>query len=154
MSFRYAGCVLALLAMVVVSLVAPARSSNDPWADSQTVQAADLSKELVDPKAAPTVIFVGFARLYTAGHIRRAQFHGTTGTDDGLTQFHNWVDALPRGANIVIYCGCCPMERCPNIRPAFATLRDLGFTKTRVLILPGDFAKDWADKGFAYDKGQ
>jgi hypothetical protein len=46
------------------------------------------------------------------------------------------------------------MERCPNIRPAFAMLRDMGFAKIRVLILPNDFSKDWADKGLPYDKGQ
>jgi hypothetical protein len=46
------------------------------------------------------------------------------------------------------------MERCPNSRPAFAALRDLGFTKLRVLDLPTSFEVDWADKGFPYDKGQ
>jgi len=30
----------------------------------------------------------------------------------------------------------------------------MGFTKVRVLILPTDFEKDWAEKGFPYDKGQ
>ena len=46
------------------------------------------------------------------------------------------------------------MERCPNIRPAFAVLHDLGFTKLRVLDLPTSFEVDWAEKGLPYDKGQ
>ena len=154
MSSRYASYVFALLIVVAASLVAFADSTRPSWADSQTVQPADLNKELATAKTAPTVFFVGFARLYSAGHIKGAQFHGTAGTDDGLTQLHSWANSLPRGANIVIYCGCCPMEHCPNVRPAFAMLRDMGFTKLRVLILPNDFAQDWADKGFPYDKGQ
>ena len=152
MSFRYGTRILVLLSIVIVSLAAFAQSN--PWADSQTVQPAELNKELANAKTAPTVFFVGFARLYTAGHIKGAQFHGSAGNDDGLTQLHRWADSLPRGTNIVVYCGCCPMDRCPNVRPAFAMLRDMGLTKVRVLILPTDFAKDWADKGFPYDKGQ
>jgi len=152
MSSRFASRAMPLLFVGVVSLLALA--ADNPWANSQTVQPAALNKELADSKAAPTVFFVGFGRLYTAGHIKGAQFHGTAGNDDGLKQLHSWAESLPRGTNIVIYCGCCPMERCPNIRPAFALLRDMGFTKVRVLILPTDFEKDWAEKGFPYDKGQ
>jgi thiosulfate/3-mercaptopyruvate sulfurtransferase len=154
MSTRYAVRSLILVCLAAVSLAAFADNTKNPWAESQTVQAADLSKELANPKTAPTVIFVGFGRLYSAGHIKGAQYHGTAGNDDGLKQLHSWAESLPRGTNIVAYCGCCPMERCPNIRPAFAMLRDMGFTKARALILPSDFAKDWADKGYPYDKGQ
>ena len=155
MSFRCASRVCILLCVVVMSLVAfAADNPKAPWADSQTVQPEALNKELGDPKNAPGVFFVGFARLYTAGHIKGAQFHGTAGNDEGLTELRSWANSLPRSMNIVVYCGCCPIERCPNLRPAFALLRDMGFTKVRALILPNDFAKDWADKGFPYDKGQ
>jgi thiosulfate/3-mercaptopyruvate sulfurtransferase len=154
MSFRYASCVMALFCIGIVSLAASAGSSNNPWTESQTIQPAELNKELSSAKTAPTVVFVGFARLFTAGHIKGAQFHGSGGTDDGLAQLRAWANSLPRGTNLVVYCGCCPLERCPNLRPAFALLRDMGFTKVRALILPTDFAKDWAGQGFPYDKGQ
>jgi thiosulfate/3-mercaptopyruvate sulfurtransferase len=113
-----------------------------------------LNKELVDSKTAPLVLFVGFQRLYRAGHIKGAQFHGSGGSADGLAQIKAWAASLPRSTNLVIYCGCCPMERCPNIRPAFEALRDLGFTKLRVLVLPNSFETDWANQGLPYDKGQ
>jgi thiosulfate/3-mercaptopyruvate sulfurtransferase len=152
MSFRYAIRVMVLISVVIISFAACAQSN--PWTDSQTVQPAALNKELADAKTAPTVLFVGFGRLYTAGHIQGAQFHGSGGSPEGLAQIKTWAASLPKSTNLVIYCGCCPMERCPNVRPAFIALRDMGFTKLRVLILPSDFAKDWADKGFPYDKGQ
>jgi len=131
-----------------------AQDSANPWSDSQTVQPAELNKELSDAKTAPVVLFVGFQRLYSAGHIKGAQFHGSGGSADGLAQIKAWAAALPRSTNLVIYCGCCPLERCPNVRPAFIALRDLGFTKLRVLILPTSFAVDWAEKGLPYGKGQ
>lgn len=131
-----------------------AQNSTDPWSAAQTVQPSDLVKELADAKSAPTVVFVGFQRLYTAGHIKGAQFHGSGGSVEGLAQLKTWAASLPRTTNLVIYCGCCPMERCPNLRPAFTTLRDLGFTRLRALILPKSFAEDWADKGLPYEKAQ
>jgi thiosulfate/3-mercaptopyruvate sulfurtransferase len=152
MSVRYSVRLLVLLSIVTVSLAAFAQSN--PWTDAQTVQPATLAKELADAKTAPTVLFVGFGRLFTAGHIKGAQFHGSGGSAEGLAQIKAWATPLPRTTNLVVYCGCCPMERCPNVRPAFTPLRDMGFTKVRVLILPSDFEMDWADKGYPYAKGQ
>jgi hypothetical protein len=44
------------------------------------------------------------------------------------------------------------LERCPNLKPAFLTLRDAGFTNLRVLLLPHDFNTDWIEKGYAVEK--
>jgi hypothetical protein len=131
-----------------------AQNSADPWTKAECVEAPNLVKELNDPKTAPIVVFVGFQRLYTAGHIKSAQFYGSGGNPEGLKEMKAWAATLPKAANLVIYCGCCPMERCPNVRPAFMTLRELGFAKVRVLILPTSFEVDWADKGYPYDKGK
>lgn len=129
-------------------------AQSDPWSAAQTVQPNDLVKELADAKSAPTVLFVGFQRLFTAGHIKSAQYHGSGGNAEGLAQLKTWAASLPRTTNLVVYCGCCPMERCPNLRPAFSTLHEMGFTRLRVLILPTSFAADWADKGLPYEKAQ
>lgn len=126
----------------------------EPWTSVQTVQPADLAKELESGKFAPTVLFVGFQRLYSSGHIKGAQFHGSGGSAEGLAEIRKWAGTLPRTTNVVIYCGCCPMNHCPNVRPAFKAMQEMGFTKLRVLILPNDFAIDWAGKGLPYDKGQ
>jgi hypothetical protein len=149
---------LAILVAAACSLLLVSHVSlcaaTDPWSDSQTVQPADLLKELSNPKSAPTVLFVGFNRLYTSGHIQGAQYHGMASNEAGLQELKAWASSLPRSTKLVIYCGCCPMTTCPNVRPAFAALRDLGFTKLRVLILPTDFAQDWAYKGYPYDSGK
>jgi thiosulfate/3-mercaptopyruvate sulfurtransferase len=146
-------CCFVLLSSLFLS-TASAQNPSNPWKDSETVQPAELNKELANSKPAPLVLFVGFQRLYRAGHIKGAQFHGSGSSTDGVAQIKAWAASLPRSTNLVIYCGCCPMERCPNIRPAFEALRDLGFTKLRVLMLSNSFETDWANQGLPYDKGQ
>jgi hypothetical protein len=150
---------LAALSLFLVCLVcrpplvlAQAQTSTEPWTAALSVQPADLAKEMAG-KSAPTVLCVGFQRLYTAGHIKGARYHGTGGNADGLAEIKKWAKSLPRSTNLVIYCGCCPMENCPNIRPAFLALREMGFASLRVLILPDSFAVDWVEKGLPYDKG-
>lgn len=145
---------LFVLALLPVVQTQAQFTPAEPWTSVQTVQAADLAKELESGKSAPTVLFVGFQRMYSAGHIKGAQFHGSGGSAEGIAEIKKWASSLPHSANLVIYCGCCPMNRCPNVRPAFKALQEMGFTKLRVLILPTDFAMDWAGKGLPYDKGQ
>jgi len=63
-----------------------------------------------------------------------------------------WAAGLPRFTNLVIYCGCLPAGRCPNIRPAFKALQ--GWVQNlRVLLLPQDFATDLGGQRPSYDKG-
>jgi thiosulfate/3-mercaptopyruvate sulfurtransferase len=145
--------VLLLLAALPFALV-HGQNSADPWTAAQTIQPADFAKELAAGKSTPTILFVGFQRLYSAGHIKDAQYHGSGGRAEGIAEIKKWAEPLPRFTNLVVYCGCCPMEKCPNIRPAFSALREMGFTNLRVLILPNSFAIDWAEKGLPYDKGE
>jgi thiosulfate/3-mercaptopyruvate sulfurtransferase len=130
------------------------KKAADPWASSETMQPAQLAKMLTDKYVSvPTVVFVGFRSLYAGGHVPDAPFHGTASTEQGLAELKAWADSLPRSTEIVIYCGCCPMDKCPNIRPAYTALSALGFKKLRVLVIPTSFALDWADKGYPIQKG-
>jgi thiosulfate/3-mercaptopyruvate sulfurtransferase len=136
------------------ALRADEKNAADPWNPAQVVQASDFVHELGDKNAAPpTIVYVGFRTLFSGGHIPGATFHGTASTEQGLAELKKWADALPRTTNLVIYCGCCPYEKCPNIRPAFTALSEMGFKKLRVLALPTSFATDWADKGYPIQKG-
>lgn len=148
-----------LLALALVSLPVPAtqgqeKNAADPWSGSETMPPAQLAKMLTDKYVSvPTVVFVGFRSLYAGAHVPDASFHGTASTEQGLTELKAWAASLPRSAEIVIYCGCCPMDKCPNIRPAYSALTGTGFKKLRVLVLPTSFAVDWADKGYPMQKG-
>lgn len=135
------------------SAAASSQSDSEPWNASQTIDAATLARELSQAKQTPpTILYVGVRALFNGGHIPRAIFYGSASTAQGLADIKKWAEPMPRDMNLVIYCGCCPFERCPNIRPAFSALRELGFTKLRVLVLPTSFATDWAEKGFPVEK--
>ena len=125
------------------------KQSPDPWTSAQIVQAAALAHELDDKNgAAPTVVYVGFHTLFAGGHIPGAAFQGPASTEKGLANLKKWADGLPRTTSLVIYCGCCPFGKCPNVRPAFTALSGMGFKKLRVLVLPTSLVEDWVNKGF------
>ena len=159
LSFVFVSSAILLLALVVGSF--PVRTagedekkSADPWPGSQTLQPAQLAKMLTDKySSVPTVVFVGFRSLYVGGHVPDAAFHGTASTEQGLAELKAWAATVPRSSDLVIYCGCCPLDKCPNIRPAYTALSGMGFKKLRVLLIPTSFAVDWADKGYPMQKG-
>ena len=124
-------------------------SSAEPWG-THTVTPADLVRELAGASGTdkPVVVCTAPAFLYRAGHIPGAVFHGPASSPDGLNSLTTWAQTLPRSSNLVIYCGCCPLRDCPNLRPAYTALTDLGFARVRVLILPDSFRSDWVDRGY------
>jgi thiosulfate/3-mercaptopyruvate sulfurtransferase len=130
--------------------------STDSWTAAQTVLPAALAKELTakDQTKRPTVICVGFRTLYDGAHVPGAVFHGAASTPQGIAELKAWAHDVPRSSNIVLYCGCCPLEHCPNLKPGFLALRDMGFTNLRVLLLPSDFNTDWIEKGYPVEKGK
>jgi thiosulfate/3-mercaptopyruvate sulfurtransferase len=133
----------------------PQRAITDPWSPAHLVEPADFARELSSkkPDSRPTIVYVGFRTLFEGGHIPGATFHGTASTEAGLASLKTWAASLPRTTDVVLYCGCCPFDRCPNLRPAFALFRDLGFTHLRVLALRTSFAADWAEKNYPIEKG-
>ena len=137
-----------------LAMMGDEKKSIDPWTAAQIVRPTELAQELGDKNGAPlTIVYVGFRTLFAGGHIPGATFHGTASTEQGLADLKKWADGLSRTSNLVIYCGCCPFEKCPNIRPAFAALSNMGFKNLRVLALPTSFAADWVEKSHPVEKG-
>lgn len=101
----------------------------------------------------PLLMQVGFHILYTQAHIPGSEYIGPASTESGLQQLRKRVESLPRDKYIVIYCGCCPWEHCPNVKRADDALHALGFTRVKVLYLADNFATDWMDKGYPVAKG-
>jgi thiosulfate/3-mercaptopyruvate sulfurtransferase len=132
---------------------APA-SRNAAGFEKALIQPAELVKELKEPEAKrPIVLHVGFEVLYRGAHVPGAIYTGPASTAAGLEALRRAAARLPRDREVVIYCGCCPMTKCPNIHPAYDALLKMGFRRLRVLNLPDDFAHDWAEKGLPVHKG-
>jgi thiosulfate/3-mercaptopyruvate sulfurtransferase len=116
--------------------------------DRDLVQPADAVKEL---KSA-LVIHVGFPVLYRSAHIAGTQFAGPGSKEEGIADLKKAVAGQPRDREIILYCGCCPWDKCPNIRPAFAALREMGFTHVKAMVVPANLKTDWIDKGYPTEK--
>lgn len=149
MRFRLsaAGAVL-LFAQVLISQSAP-----DPWTASELLEPAALAHTLESSGKPPVVIAVAFKVLYDARHLPHAIYAGPGSTPQGIDMLKKAAASLPKDSEIVLYCGCCPMEKCPNIRPSYQTLKQMGFTKIRVLHVPTNMATDWFGKGYPSEEG-
>ena len=45
------------------------------------------------------------------------------------------------------WCGCCPLDVCPNLQLSCAALRAVGFTRLRALMLPASIGRDRVSQG-------
>lgn len=158
---------ISLLCSAAISLVlflgsgavsrqsADSAGAADPWTSGQTIEPAALAKEISGPASQrPKIVCVGFHTLYEGAHVPGAVFRGPAMNAAGIADLKKWAAPLPRSAELVVYCGCCPLAHCPNVRPAFEALRAMGFTRLKVLLLPHDFAHDWVDTGYPVAKGK
>jgi thiosulfate/3-mercaptopyruvate sulfurtransferase len=144
----------AILTMSAVTLNFAVAAPADPWTSVQTVQPGQLVAELQHEKDPHVqVIYVGPRTLYSGGHIPGAVFYGPGSSEQGIADLKKYAATLAKNSDVVLYCGCCPLEKCPNLRPAFTALKDTGFASLRVLILPTSFNTDWVEKGFPVQKG-
>lgn len=126
---------------------------SDPWPTDSLLEPADLVKELQSDKA-PAVLCVAFPQLYAARHIVHASFAGPGSKPEGLEALKKAAEPLARDTDLVIYCGCCPIAtKCPNIRPAYRTLKEMGFTHIRVLHLATNMDTDWYAKNYPSEAG-
>ena len=116
------------------------------------VTAEQLSQTLKSQK--PLVLQIGPRSMYEQAHIPGAEYIGATSTPEGVDALRARVKSLPKNQPIVMYCGCCPWERCPNVHPAYKLLRDLGYSNARVLYIAHDFGTDWVNKGYPVEKGK
>lgn len=140
--------VLALAAMVSMRVLA----ADEP--SPQLIQPAELVKVLQGPESRkPLLIQVGFRTLYEQAHIPGSEYIGPASEAPGLQALHKRVQALPRNRFIVLYCGCCPWSHCPNVRPAYKELREMGFSNVKVLYIASNFGADWVDKGYPVTRG-
>ena len=135
---------ISILALLAVSLIA----AGDPWKESDVVRPEAVAKDL----KTPLLLHVGFDVLYRASHITGSVYAGPGSKPEGIDALKKAVAGQPRDRDIVLYCGCCPWEKCPNIRPAFTALHELGYTNVRVMMVPENLKADWSDKGYPVER--
>lgn len=152
--------IFLLFVCVVTGRAAKAQFSNPATSASsvpqaQLVQPADLVRLLkASGPERPVVFQVGSFVMFQQAHIPNAGFAGPGSQPNGMILLKKFAAPLKKNQLIVIYCGCCPWNRCPNIGPAYKQLRDLGFTNVKALYLANNFGDDWVAKGYPTERGE
>jgi thiosulfate/3-mercaptopyruvate sulfurtransferase len=142
--------------VMLVSGAAFAQSGNAELAPGspQVITPEELVEILQAPKTErPLILNVGPWLLYRQAHIPDSEYVGTGSEKNGMEHLRKRVKSLPHAQAIVLYCGCCPWEHCPNVRPAFKELSAMGFSNVKVLYIADNFGTDWVSKGYPTVKG-
>ena len=143
---------VAAVSIAMVSAVLAQQASLIP--SSRLISPEDLVKILQSSKGEkPLLIQVGSHVLYAQGHIPGSEYIGPGSSESGLQQLRQRVEPLHRKKFIVIYCGCCPWNHCPNLKPADDVLQAMGFTNVKVLYIANNFGVDWVEKGYPAVRG-
>ena len=150
------GAVLSVLA-ILIGAAGPVLADHKPAASIPTaalIQPADFAVTLnasATPK--PLILQVGFRKAYAQAHIPGSEYVGAASEEEGVKALQQRVAKLPKDSAIVIYCGCCPWKKCPNIAAAYDALQAMGFKNVKVIYFADDFGTNWVDQGFPTAKG-
>ncbi len=117
------------------------------WTSDQLIEPATLATEIGAKTNVPLIISVGPGET-----IPNSIHTGMGSTTEGIEALKQELQKIHRDKQIVIYCGCCPFEHCPNVRPAIDVLKEMKFTNYYLLNLPHNIKADWIDKGYPVAK--
>ena len=136
---------LLMLTLLISSTTWAQKPEN--WTSGQLIEPSELAQVLQSGKDLPVIISVG-----PGATIPHSIDIGMVKEQENLKKFKKELSTVPKETKIVIYCGCCPFDHCPNVRPAIAVLRDMKFTTYQLLNLPNNIKADWIDKGYPVSK--
>jgi thiosulfate/3-mercaptopyruvate sulfurtransferase len=121
---------------------------------AQLIQPAELVQMLKATKEErPLLLQVGSFVMFQQAHIPESIYAGPGSQSAGLQMIEKSVAQVAKGRLIIIYCGCCPWNHCPNIGPAYKKLREMGYTNVKALYIARNFGDDWVAKGYPTQKG-
>lgn len=141
-SFKCIFSALFITVFMLTSCTSHAQQVNN-WTKEQLMAPALLAKNIKENKQLPIILSVGPMAL-----IPHSTDLGAASETENLEKLKKELSKLPKDTSIVIYCGCCPFPRCPNVRPAIELLKKMNFTNFHLLNLPVSIKADWIDKGY------
>ncbi|QTE40176.1 rhodanese-like domain-containing protein [Mucilaginibacter gossypii] len=149
---------ISLFFLISISFQTKAQISNQPlkmpeigypWKKSELLEPSVLAGVMQSGKEEIAILNIGAVEdLPGALHI------GAVSDERNMTKLRQLLTNLPKHKPVVIYCGCCPFTKCPNIQPAYQELSKNGFTQIKVLDLPTNLQTNWISRGYPIAKKQ
>lgn len=135
---------LILFVTTLVTITTIGQSQTEPWTSGQLMQPEILAAIINDSAAAkPLIINVG-----PVGSIKGAIKIGPAKEKENFVNLKRLLSNEDKHRTIIIYCGCCPFNVCPNIRPAFELLTKMKFINHKLLNMPTNLKTDWLNHGY------
>ena len=144
----------SFLAIVLLFTSAVALAQGPAVDIAHLIQPADLAQIIQSKSAKPLILNIGPRMLYVQAHITGSELIGPAADPRAIEVLKARVKSVPKRQAIVLYCGCCPWSHCPNVEPAYKTLRELGFTNVKVLFIANNIGTDWVYRGYPTVRGQ
>jgi len=113
------------------------------WTQKELIEPSELAQVINSHEKVPVIISVGPGAV-----IPNSIEVGMARDKANQEALKEKLKHYSRKTKVVIYCGCCPFEKCPNVRPALEVLREMKFTNYYLLDLPHNLKQDWIDKGY------
>lgn len=131
----------------------PDSGAADSWTEKQILDPAILAETLAESfeREVPLILAVnpdGMHGLPKGTRIRGAILFGRAEDEANLDRLRAYLETVDKDRDVVLYCGCCPFNVCPNIRPAFNLLNELQFTNHKLLDLSQNLRVDWINRGY------
>lgn len=133
---------IAAVALLFIHLNTQAQT-NKNWNSKQLLEPSELATLINSKKELPLIISVG-----PGAYIEHSVDIGMVDNAEGIEKLKKELSNHPAKTKIVIYCGCCPFEHCPNVRPAIEALKTMHFSNYYLLNLPHNIKTDWINKGY------
>lgn len=130
--------------LLAFTSVLKAQTAKEIWNANQLMETKTLADLIQNNKVKNTLIL----SIGPDAVIKGSQNMGPANEPQNLEKFKVYLKNVKKDKQVVIYCGCCPFDRCPNIRPAFKVLKEMGFKNAKLLNIPQNIKTDWLDKDY------
>ncbi|WAC14862.1 rhodanese-like domain-containing protein [Dyadobacter pollutisoli] len=136
--------ILAFTLTIFSAVAVHAQAVTEPWTEAELKPTQELADQINgSDKVKPIIINIGPQAV-----IKGSVDAGPGSEKENLKKLGKILSKHDKNHEVVLYCGCCPFAKCPNVRPAFKLLKEQGFTQARLLNIPKNIKTDWIDKGY------
>ncbi|MBE7168972.1 MAG: rhodanese-like domain-containing protein [Williamsia sp.] len=121
-----------------------AQDAKEPWNSSQLLEPATLAFRIDQNQTDNLLILSVGPGAVIKGSVDIGPAHEL----ENMEKLKDYLKNTSKDKEVVIYCGCCPFDKCPNIRPAFKVLQELGLKNAKLLNIAKNVKTDWLDKNY------